>query len=132
MYIGTLSKRTGASRKALYLYERLGLIPTPARRGTYRIYDASAERIVALIKCAQSLGFGLKELAGVLQGEGSEAGGQEPDVARLQGLIARKQAALRAQIEEAERRVAELEELRQGLATVGGEWACARADAGHA
>ena len=38
MYIGRLSELTGATPKAIRLYESLGLIPVPRRQGAYRVY----------------------------------------------------------------------------------------------
>src|SRR5690554_5382293 len=39
MYIGKLAEMTGATRKAIRLYESLGLIPVPSRNGNYRVYS---------------------------------------------------------------------------------------------
>lgn len=122
MYIGTLSKQTNVSRKAIYLYESLGLIPTPVRRGRYRLYDATTADVIRIIKCAQALGFRLKELAEVLHG-GGEAG-SAPDVGRVLALIDGKRSALRRQIEDAERRIALLDDLAGRLAVAGTGWRC--------
>jgi hypothetical protein len=62
MHIGELAKSAGASRKAIYLYEELGLIQAPLRKGSYRVYAPETVDQVKTIKCAQSLGFRLKEL----------------------------------------------------------------------
>lgn len=62
LYIGKVAEITGASRKAIRLYESLGLIPTPARRGKYRIYSERDLFLIHMIKHAQSFGFRLKEL----------------------------------------------------------------------
>lgn len=60
--IGALSQLTGASPKALRLYEALGLLPTPRRSGSYRIYEQEHVDAVVLIRQAQSLGFKLRDL----------------------------------------------------------------------
>ena len=39
LYIGKVAEITGASCKAIRHYESLGLLPTPKRRGKYRIYS---------------------------------------------------------------------------------------------
>lgn len=39
LYIGKVAEMTGASRKAIRLYESLGLISAPRRKGQYRIYS---------------------------------------------------------------------------------------------
>jgi DNA-binding transcriptional MerR regulator len=62
MYIGKLSELTGASRKAIRLYEELGLIPVPQRKGQYRIYAERDVHLVSMIRRAQSVGFNLSEL----------------------------------------------------------------------
>lgn len=94
MYIGQLSKRSGASRKAIYLYEELGLIPTPVRQGTYRVYPPEVVGLIQVIRCAQSLGFRLSELAEALRD--TTATGL-PGPAVLLGHIARKEQALQRQ-----------------------------------
>lgn len=60
--IGALSRLTGASPKALRLYEELGLLPAPARQGAYRVYTQQHVDVVGLIRQAQALGFKLQEL----------------------------------------------------------------------
>jgi DNA-binding transcriptional MerR regulator len=121
MYIGNLSKQTGASRKAIYLYEELGLIPTPRRQGTYRVYAPEVVGIVETIRCAQALGFTLKELAEALQ----------PSLDDLVEQIDRKRRALQAQIDAATTRIdaatariERLDELRQRLADAPSLWVC--------
>ena len=60
--IGAVADITGASRKAIRHYEAIGLLPPPARRGTYRIYTARHVFMVHVIRHAQSYGFTLDEL----------------------------------------------------------------------
>lgn len=66
MYIGKLAELTGATRKAIRHYESLGLIPKPQRNGRYRIYSEADANLICMIKRAQSLGFSLKEITGVV------------------------------------------------------------------
>lgn len=66
MYIGRLAKLTGCTPKAIRLYEELGLIEAPQRQGRYRIYTPHHVDIVRLIRVAQTAGFKLAELSGVL------------------------------------------------------------------
>lgn len=66
MYIGKLAELTGATRKAIRHYESLGLIPEPQRNGRYRIYSEADANLICMIKRAQSLGFSLKEITGVV------------------------------------------------------------------
>lgn len=62
LYIGKVAEQTGASRRAIRLYEEKGLIPPPQRKGSYRVYDAPTVKAIALIKRAQEAGFTLAEL----------------------------------------------------------------------
>ncbi|MGV8934616.1 MAG: MerR family transcriptional regulator [Gallionellaceae bacterium] len=66
MYIGKLAELTGASRKAIRLYEELTLIPTPSRKGQYRVYTDKDVALIRMIKRAQVVGFNLAELKGIL------------------------------------------------------------------
>lgn len=66
MYIGKLAKLTGCTPKAIRLYEEMGLFEPPQRQGRYRIYTAHHVDIIRLIRSAQSAGFKLAELGGVL------------------------------------------------------------------
>lgn len=63
MRIGELAKLTGASPKAIRLYEQQGLLPHVHRAGTYRHYNDSHFAQVIFIKRAQALGFKLAELS---------------------------------------------------------------------
>lgn len=71
-YIGQVADLTGASRKAIRLYEEQGLLPPPARRGTYRIYSDKELFMVHVIKHAQSYGFNLTELRELIAAIGRE------------------------------------------------------------
>ena len=62
MYIGKVSKLTGATPKAIRHYEAIGLIPPPQRLGRYRFYSEKDVEAVRLIKHAQKYGFRLSEL----------------------------------------------------------------------
>lgn len=63
MYIGELSKLTGASQKAIRHYEDIGLLTNIQRAGKYRVYDEHHVTIVSMIKRAQRMGFKLAEMA---------------------------------------------------------------------
>jgi DNA-binding transcriptional MerR regulator len=62
MRISKASKLSGATPKAIRLYESLGLLATVKRAGTYRIYTQRDIALIRLIKKAQRLGFRLSEL----------------------------------------------------------------------
>ena len=71
MYIGQVAKLTGATPKAIRLYERIGLIGAPRRNGRYRVYTAGDVQLIGVIKRAQSLGFRLAEMKTLVQGRSS-------------------------------------------------------------
>jgi MerR family copper efflux transcriptional regulator len=62
LLIGEVCRLTGASAKAVRLYEAMGLLPSPRRRGKYRVFEQEHLDAVALIRQAQVLGFKLNEL----------------------------------------------------------------------
>ena len=68
MYIGKAAQLSGTTIKAIRHYEAIGLLPAPQREGRYRVYSAQSVELLTLIKCAQQLGFKLKELQGILHG----------------------------------------------------------------
>lgn len=94
MYIGEISKLTGASPKAIRLYETLGLLGRIGRSGSYRVYSDSEVGQIRLIRQAQALGFRLSELRPLL-GESSD----EPDWEGLVRQIDRKRAEIRQEIQ---------------------------------
>lgn len=72
--IGQLAARAGVSADSIRHYERLGLLPRPARTdGGYRLFSPAAVERVQLIRSAVRVGFSLRQLAAFL-GE-RQAGG---------------------------------------------------------
>ncbi len=68
MYIGQAAQRSGTTVKSIRHYESIGLLPVARRQGKYRIYDQHSVDLLMFIKCAQQLGFRLKELHSVFAG----------------------------------------------------------------
>lgn len=66
MYIGKVSKLTGATPKAIRHYEAIGLIPPPQRLGKYRFYSEKEVEVIRCIKHAQRYGFKLSELKSIV------------------------------------------------------------------
>jgi DNA-binding transcriptional MerR regulator len=66
MQIGKISRLTGASIKAIRHYEAIGLIPAPARVGRYRAYTEQDVILIRMIRLAQTVGFTLAELKGLV------------------------------------------------------------------
>lgn len=71
MKIGEIAKSAGVTTSRIRFYERRGII-APAARGQngYRDYPKELVAILRFIEQAQSLGFSLKEIAGVEIAEG--------------------------------------------------------------
>lgn len=67
MYIGKAALLSGTTVKTIRHYEAIGLLPTPQRAGKYRLYTPQCVERLALIKCAQQLGFKLKEMREIIQ-----------------------------------------------------------------
>lgn len=66
MRIGELARQTGATRRALRLYESHGLLTADRGSNGYRHYGAAAARKVANIRRLQAAGFTLAEIADFL------------------------------------------------------------------
>ncbi|MCP4138862.1 MAG: MerR family transcriptional regulator [Chloroflexi bacterium] len=69
MYIGEVSRQTGASPKAIRLYESLGLLPTIERKGRYRYFTENDIGLIQIIRQAKELGFRLAEIKVLLDEE---------------------------------------------------------------
>lgn len=66
--IGVLSERSGVNIETIRYYEKIGIMPTPARSaGGYRIYRVEHERRLRFDRCGRELGFSLDELRGQLR-----------------------------------------------------------------
>ncbi|SBS37755.1 HTH-type transcriptional regulator HmrR [Marinomonas spartinae] len=61
MFIKEASEVSGATQRAIRLYESLGLLKVP-RSGRYRVYNESNINLIKIIKEAQSIGIKLSEL----------------------------------------------------------------------
>ena len=67
MLIGDLATRAGLSAKTIRFYEQAGLLPQPPRTaGGYRDYPPGALDRLVFIRHAQSAGFTLADIRGVL------------------------------------------------------------------
>jgi len=67
MYIGKAAQLSGTTVKTIRHYEAIGLLPPPERLGQYRVYTQQRVELLTFIKCAQQLGFKLRELQAILQ-----------------------------------------------------------------
>lgn len=65
---GVLSKKTGVNGETIRYYEKIKLMPEPARSSSgYRVYDDSHLKRLSFIKRCRELGFTLKEIAALLR-----------------------------------------------------------------
>ncbi|TDF84593.1 MerR family transcriptional regulator [Pseudomonas sp. H9] len=94
MYIGKAAQLSGVTIKCIRHYEKIGLLPEPRRLGSYRIYDEQSVALVSLIKCAQKLGFSLKQMQAMV----SENGPGNLPLSRILQAVASRKAQLLAQM----------------------------------
>jgi DNA-binding transcriptional MerR regulator len=112
MRSGELAKAAGVSADSLSHYEKLGLLPEPARRENgYRIYPPDALARVRLIQGGLAIGFTLAELATFL---GLRDSGRAP--------CRRVRATAVQRLAEVESRIDELCRFRDDLRRTLGEW----------
>ena len=66
--IGTLAKESGANIETIRYYEKIGVMPKPARSaGGYRLYTAEHLKRLIFIRRGRELGFALDELRDLLR-----------------------------------------------------------------
>ena len=95
MYISKAAQLSGTTIKTIRHYEAIGLLPAPQRRGNYRVYSPQSIELLIFIKCAQQLGFKLKEMQAILL----EHQGQVLPWEVVSNAIACKKQSVLAQIE---------------------------------
>lgn len=99
-----MARSVGVGVDTIRYYERIGLLPQPARSAAgYRLYAEADRQRLEFIRRAQELGFSLQEIAALLKL--SARGGS---VAQAREMAAGKLAAIRTKL-------AELERLRRAL-----------------
>jgi MerR family mercuric resistance operon transcriptional regulator len=65
---GSLAKETGVNIETIRYYEKIGLMPDPARSsGGHRIYDQSHMKRLSFIRRSRELGFTLQEIRELLE-----------------------------------------------------------------
>lgn len=66
--VSDVARRFGLNPQTLYYYERIGLIPSPARNESgYRIFNNQDLNRLSLIERAKTLGLTLEEIKEILQ-----------------------------------------------------------------
>jgi DNA-binding transcriptional MerR regulator len=118
LLIGEVSKRSGASRKALRLYEAAGILPSPRRTASgYRVYDSYTLDVLSFVRQAQRLGFTLDEIKEIVT---IKRAGRMP-CPHVRDLVRRK-------AEELDQRLSDLTEVRNGLRAMLNRWRVSRQD----
>jgi MerR family transcriptional regulator, redox-sensitive transcriptional activator SoxR len=96
--IGKLADRFGLNTSAIRYYERVGVLPEPARESGQRRYGADAVRRLEVLEVAKRAGFTLDETRVLLRS--AEAG--SPAFEALRDLAARKLPEVEALITRAQ------------------------------
>jgi DNA-binding transcriptional MerR regulator len=123
MYIGKAAQLSGTTIKAIRHYEAIGLMPAPQRQGQYRVYSEQSVERLMFIKCAQQLGFKLKELQEILR----DHHGDELPWNRADEAIANKKHQLAVQITALQKMQAGLLEFETQLKDA--QWQCSQSAA---
>ena len=66
MNIGAASDASGVSQRMIRHYEKIGLVPAPPRRGSYRDYSDTDVHRLRFIANARDLGFPIEEIRTLL------------------------------------------------------------------
>jgi len=82
--IGDLARQTGLNPSAIRYYERMGLLPEPARLNGRRRYDAGILKRLAIVRMAQEAGFTIEEIGTLVGGfpEGTPPGDRWRELAQ--------------------------------------------------
>lgn len=105
MNIGEAAERSGVPAKTIRYYESIGLIAPAARsEGGYRVYEAREVETLRFVQRARSLGFSIEQV-GALLALWRDRGRASADVKAMAG----------AQVEAIDRKLAELEGMRETL-----------------
>jgi Cu(I)-responsive transcriptional regulator len=105
MQIGELARITGVKAETIRFYEREGILPAPARtRANYRDYGSDEVSRLHFVHRARNLGFSMARIRELL--------GLADDRTRS---CAQVDALARAHLTEVERKISDLEALREEL-----------------
>lgn len=103
--IGALGKATGTKVETIRFYEKIGILPQPGRTaGNYRSYGSEHVRRLSFVRRARDLGFPLEAVRAMLELA------DQPD--RACGEV---DALVLEQLQEVERKIADLQRLRDEL-----------------
>jgi MerR family mercuric resistance operon transcriptional regulator/MerR family copper efflux transcriptional regulator len=108
--IGQISKQSGVSVDTVRFYERVGVLPEPARRPSgYREYEPGIVDRIKLTRELQAIGFSLPDVVDALAAHDAGGASCESERWRLQAVLDRvdrklaELTALRGRIADAQR-----------------------------
>lgn len=108
--IGRLSKTSGVTIDSIRFYERRGLLDEPQRtESNYRVYPDEAAARLRFLKKAQSLGFTLDEIKGLL----SLHDNPQASRAEVKARTEQKITLIRSRIADLSRMLGVLEEMNE-------------------
>lgn len=96
--IGEIARAAGRTPSSLRYYEKIGLLPAPARTAGRRRYPQAVLRTLAVITTAQRAGLALEEIRVLL----AASPGDQAAIENLRQVAERKLPDVRALIERAE------------------------------
>jgi|SRR5579859_6433546 len=102
--IGELSRQTGSNIETIRYYERIGLLPTPARQGRYRSYGTTDVNRLRFVRRARELGFTIDDVRALLAL--AKGGGPSCDAA---------QALASKHLSDVKRRISDLRQMERVL-----------------
>ncbi|KJY74840.1 MerR family transcriptional regulator [Vibrio nigripulchritudo] len=108
MYIKEASELSGATQRAIRLYESLGLLKV-SRSGKYRIYTETNVNLIKMIKEAQTLGIKLSEIVDLKDDKGSF------DWQTVRDFLIDKQKDIELQIQQLEEQKDRLVQYREAI-----------------
>jgi Cu(I)-responsive transcriptional regulator len=112
--IGTLAKATATKIETIRYYERIGLLPSPARTaGNYRVYADEDMQRLSFIRRARHLGFSIGQVRDLLG-----LSDQRDRPCEAVDTIAREHLA------NVDRKIADLQALRRELDSVINQCSC--------
>ncbi|MFN1617491.1 MerR family transcriptional regulator [Vibrio rotiferianus] len=108
MFIKEASELSGATQRAIRLYESLGLLNV-ARSGKYRVYTQTNINLIKLIKEAQTLGIQLSEMAHLKSDQ------EEFDWQIVRDFLIDKQRDVELQIKQLEIQIDRIQQYRESI-----------------
>jgi MerR family mercuric resistance operon transcriptional regulator len=106
--IGELSKASGVKVETIRYYEKIGVMPAPARTGSgYRAYGPEHLNRLKFVRRGRELGFSLEELRGLLH----LVDGRAQTCAEVRAMTLAHGAEIR-------RKIADLRRLERGIAAI--------------